>query len=244
MKLSAPVYRLKRNAKLLARKEDIPLHEALDRIAVGEGFSSWSLLAAKSAESGPAGMLVDQLMCGELLLLGARPGQGKTLLGLELVVEAMKRGDRGLFFTLEYTEKDVADRFRALGVDREHFGERFELDSSDAINAAHIIGRLATAPRGTLVVIDYLQLLDQRRDNPALSIQVRALKAFARERGLIMVFLSQIHRSYDPASKAFPDLADVRLPNPLDLTLFDKTCFLNNGKVRFGAAGWRQVAGG
>ena len=146
MKLSAPVYRLKRNAKLLARKEDIPLHEALDRIAVGEGFSSWSLLAAKSAESRPAGMLVDQLMCGELLLLGARPGQGKTLLGLELVVEAMKRGDRGLFFTLEYTEKDVADRFRALGVDREHFGERFELDSSDAINAAHIIGRLATAP--------------------------------------------------------------------------------------------------
>lgn len=236
MKLTAPVYRLKRNAKLLARKEDIPLHEALDRIAVGEGFDSWSLLAAKLAAIRPAGMLVDQLKCGDLLLLGARPGQGKTLLGLELVVEAVKRGGRGMFFTLEYTEKDVADRFRALGVDPRHFGERFELDCSDAIDAAHVIGRLALAPRGTFAVVDYLQLLDQRRDSPALSVQVQALKIFARERGVIMVFLSQIDRSYDPATKVCPDLRDVRLPNPLDLTLFDKACFLNNGKVQYGAA--------
>ena len=33
MKLSAPLYHLKRKAKLLSRAENIPLHEALDRIA-------------------------------------------------------------------------------------------------------------------------------------------------------------------------------------------------------------------
>ena len=39
MKLSAPVYRLKRRAKVLAREERIPLHEALDRVAMDEGFN-------------------------------------------------------------------------------------------------------------------------------------------------------------------------------------------------------------
>jgi hypothetical protein len=29
----------------------------------------------------------------------------------------------------------------------------------------------------------------------------------------------------------------VRLPNGVDLSLFDKTCFLNEGEVRFGAVG-------
>ena len=33
MKLSAPIYHLKRTAKILSREENIPLHEALDRIA-------------------------------------------------------------------------------------------------------------------------------------------------------------------------------------------------------------------
>ena len=46
MKLSAPLYHLKRQAKLLSRAEKIPLHEALNRIAEREGFSGWSLLAA------------------------------------------------------------------------------------------------------------------------------------------------------------------------------------------------------
>jgi replicative DNA helicase len=67
----------------------------------------------------------------------------------------------------------------------------------------------------------------------ALAVQVRALKSFARDRGLIIVFISQIDRSYDPSKKPCPDVRDVRLPNPLDLKLFNKTCFLSNGKVQF-----------
>ena len=65
------------------------------------------------------------------------------------------------------------------------------------------------------------------------SRQVRALKSFARDKGVIVVFISQIDRSYDPSLKPCPDLDDVRLPNPLDLKLFDKTCFLNKDEVQF-----------
>ena len=42
MALSAPIFQLKRIAKSISRTEKIPLNQALDRIAVEEGFSSWS----------------------------------------------------------------------------------------------------------------------------------------------------------------------------------------------------------
>jgi replicative DNA helicase len=236
MKLSAPVYQLKREAKRLARDENTPLHQALDRIAAREGFDSWSLLVSKASSATPAGKLFAQIMPGDLVLVGARPGQGKTLMSLKLAVEAMKSGSRGVFFTLEYSERDVLDRFRAIGADPAEFSELFEFDNSDAISADYIVKTLGSAARGTLVVIDYLQLLDQKRENPDLMAQVRTLKAFARDRGLILVFISQIDRSYDPLIKPCPDISDVHLPNPLDLSLFDKTCFLNKGEIRFEAA--------
>lgn len=211
------------------------MHAALDRIARQEGFGGWSLLAAKAAASSPAERLFARLSPGDLLLLGARPGQGKTLMSLELAVQAMKAGRRGVFFTLEYTEKDILERFRDIGVERKAFDGLFEFDNSDEVSSDYIVRRLAAAPRGTLVVVDYLQLLDQKRDKPDLMSQVRVLQSFARDRGLIFVFISQIDRAYDPLKKPCPDLADVRLPNPLDLGLFSKTCFLNAGEIRFTA---------
>ncbi|WP_217575516.1 DNA helicase [Mesorhizobium sp. GbtcB19] len=235
MRLSAPVYHLKRQARLLSRREDVPLHQALDRVAAREGFGSWSLLAAKAAEAAPAGHLLARLMPGDMVLMAARPGQGKTLMSLELAVAAMKQGSRAAFFTLEYMHADILDRFRDIGAEPADFDRLFDFDNSDAISAGYIMERLRSAPRGTLAVIDYLQLLDQKRENPELMVQIRALRSFARERGLVLVFISQIDRSYDPARKPFPDIGDVRLPNPLDLSLFDKACFLNKGEIQFQA---------
>src|SRR5471030_547824 len=210
MQLSAPIYHLKRKGKLLSRGDNIPLHEALNRIAAQEGVDGWSLLAAKASTAAPAAKLFPRLTPGDMVLVGARPGQGKTLMSLELVVETMKAGNRGVFFTLEYTEKEVLDRFRVIGVEREKFVGLFELDNSDDISADYIVKRLAGARPGTLVVVDYLQLLDQKRENPELMVQIRALQSFARDRGLIFVFISQIDRRYDPVSKLCPDLDDVR----------------------------------
>ncbi len=147
----------------------------------------------------------------------------------------MKSGNRAAFFTLEEREDAVLQRFYALGVKPSQFEGLFAFDGCDAISAEYIITKMASTPRGALVVVDYLQLLDQKRENPELELQVRALRCFARDRGLIIVCISQIYRSYDPSRKPFPDILDVRLPNPVDLNLFNKTCFLNNGEVRFDA---------
>ncbi|MCB1461887.1 MAG: DNA helicase [Nitratireductor sp.] len=239
MKPTTPIHRLRRRAKLLSREQGLPLHAAFDRIAAGEGFRNWGhLIASATGDAKPAAMAIAtqvlaRLAPGDLVLVGARPGEGKTLLSVALLGEAMKAGHRGAFFTLEFGEQDVARIMTRIGIKAADDELAFHLDCSDTINAERIAQSLATAPRGTLAVVDYLQLLDHRRENPPLMEQVRTLRNFARQSGVIIVFISQIDRSYDPSAKPFPDMDDVRLPNPLDLTLFDKMCFLNSGEVRF-----------
>jgi len=236
MKLSAPIFRLKRQARLLARDAGLPLHKALDQIARAEGFRSWSHLAARHASGRPAAAILDALNPGDMVLLGARPGQGKTQLGLSLAVEAARAGRTACFFTLEYTPADVLALLRAEEAEPANLAPHLILDTSDDICAGHIIARMAETLRGAMAVIDYFQLLDQKRYHPPLDEQVRMLKAFAAETGTIIVMISQIDRSFDAAAGGLPCLADVRLPNPVDLSLFTRTCFLHDGEIRLDAA--------
>lgn len=229
MKLSAPIYQLKRRAKLMARTDTIPLHQALDRIARDEGFTAWSLLASQHEASVPS--MLSQLTEGDLLLIAARPGHGKTLLGLQLLLDAVREGRKATFFTLEYTQEQSLNRIHALP-EGEVLGEKIEIVTSDEISADYIIRHLAGVPRGTVAVIDYLQILDQQRSKPALAEQMQALKSFARQTGAVLAFISQIDRAFEAEGKALPDLGDIRLPNRMDLWLFDKACFLHNGEVQ------------
>ncbi|SEL39264.1 DNA helicase [Pacificibacter marinus] len=232
MILSSPIYKLKRRAKLLARDNDIRLHEALNQIATKEGFKDWSHLASNYSKSTPAMEIMRQVSSGDMVLIGARPGHGKTLLGLELTALAEKINRTGYVFTLDYNETDVWDRFEKLGFNPRDSSRSVVVDTSDNICAAHIIERLAGAPDDALVVVDYLQLLDQRRSNPPLDEQVRALKKFATEHGAIVVMISQIDRTFELSSGGLPTIDDIRLPNSVDLSLFDKMCFLNDGEIQ------------
>lgn len=230
MQTLTPIHQLKRQAKLMARQGDMPLHQALNQLAISEGFQSWSHLSA-ATQSGPAHRTLQHLTPGTLVLLGARPGQGKTLLGLELAAKAGRIRRRGHFFTLDYHEADLARRIQDLGLDLAQVQRDVEVDTSDNICADYMIRQLADRDHAALVVVDYLQLLDQRRKNPSLNDQVTALRTYARASGAIFVLISQIDRRFDLSGRSMPDASDIRLPNPLDLALFDQFVFLHQGRI-------------
>lgn len=115
MKLTAPVFRLKREARTLARSKSITLSRALDAIAVREGFRSWSHLASAVRDQGPSVRLLSALEPGDMVILGARPGHGKTVLGLELLAEAAKAGRASVFFSSECSYRDVRMKLSASG---------------------------------------------------------------------------------------------------------------------------------
>ncbi|MBY5932434.1 replicative DNA helicase [Tateyamaria omphalii] len=232
MRLSSPIYTLKRQAKRLARGNGIKLHEALNQIATNEGFKDWSHLASSYSTTTPAKEIMSRVNSGDMVLIGARPGHGKTLLGLELAALAKENSRKGYVFSLDYNDKDVWDRFEKLGLDPKEHDSSIVVDTSDAICSAYIIERLAIAPDHALVVVDYLQLLDQKRSNPPLEEQLLALKKFAIECGSVVVLISQIDRAFELSSSSMPALADIRLPNPVDLSLFDKRCFLHDGQIQ------------
>lgn len=236
MKLSAPIFVLKQQAKSLSQKDKLRLHVALNQVAVREGFNAWSHLASVWQRTDTSRSLYEQLRPGDLLLVGSRPGQGKTLLSIGLAVEAMARGYPAAFFTLEYTAAEVEKLFAMVGRSTDDFKGKWLLDTSEEISANHIAERITGEPPGTLVVVDYLQLLDQRRDKPSLDEQVQKLKAFAQTSQSIVICLSQIAREYTLTSRACPSLQDVRMPNPVDLSIFDKSCFIQDGRMQLHSA--------
>lgn len=236
MQLSAPIYALKRHAKLLARETNIALHEALDKTAAVEGFQSWGHLVSSKTRTAPVRRVLSQLRHGDLVLLGARPGHGKTLLGLDLATQAAQLGRQAYFFTLDYHARDVAEALSVLGVTQGSGQTPVTIDTSDDICASHIMERVGRGEAPALIVIDYLQLLDQKRINPSLKDQIQSLKDFAMRSGTICAIISQIDRSFDMSEKPIPDMSDIRLPNPLDLGLFTKFFFLHNGRIQMNPA--------
>ena len=235
MKLSAPIHVLRDQAKQLKLEQQISLSAAQNQIAQREGFVSWSQLMSKQQDVLPGAIdeLLDYLNPGDLVLLGSRPRLGKTRCAARLVAEAANSGGpKSYFFTNTEREVTIRPMIEVL-LDRNGSVREFvDIDCSENLCAQLVITRLSEQEtlgqglRGTLVVIDYLQVLDEKRVNPDIQQQVDSLKRFAIEKGCIVLILSQLTRDVDERPEVPPLESDVRLPNPLDLKCFNKTLFL------------------
>lgn len=232
MKLSAPIHALKAQAQLLKKEKAITNTEALDLIAKREGYNSWALLQSKKDDMFPKAYdeILDFFNPGDIVLIGSRPSKGKTAFTIGLFVQAIQsKSAKNYCFSLSEVHKDIATR---MAIYDESIGQKsnyFELDYSNDISAKYIIEKThKTISKKSLIVIDYLQLLDEKRSNPPLQDQVEQLKNYAKEKECIVIFISQINREVENRSDNKPSMEDIRLPNPLELKFFNKIILLHD----------------
>ena len=206
------------------------LNEALNLIAKSEGYDSWSLLQSHSNQILPKNIdeLFHYIKPGDITLIGARPGQGKTSFSLFLFVKAInEKKSINYLFTLSEIQKDIAGRIasydESIGINNPHM----KIDYSNDICADYIIRKTEKEiDENSLIVIDYLQMLDEKRENDTLQMQVEKLKDYAKIKRCKIIFISQIRREINYKDNKRPTEEDVRLPNPLDTSLFNKLIFL------------------
>ena len=137
--------------------------------------------------------MLDGLCPSRLIVIGARPKQGKTSFGQAIVVNVAAQGIPVAFFSLEMTRQELVDRMISMecGVDstrlkRGDFSAEDEwkikeavetvddlpiyIDDAPGLTATAILSRArrAVAKHGVkLIVVDYLQLV--KAENPKAS---------------------------------------------------------------------------
>jgi len=186
------------------------------------------------------------LQPSNLVIVGARPSMGKTAFALGAAAHAAMKGIPVLFFSLEMSHLEIAQRLLCaearVDASRMRNGRLLDTDWGKISSA---IGRLSEIPlyiddnpnvtvmdirakarrlkasrQLGLVVVDYLQLMTGRSKAENRQVEVseisRGLKILARELGLPVVALSQLSRNLEARSDKRPVLADLRESGSLE----------------------------
>lgn len=184
------------------------------------------------------------LLPGRLMVMGARPGMGKSALALEMAVTAARNGAAVLYITLEMTaleltqralcmlagvcpakaeEKEAMEKLNAAG--REMNGLRLYMRDAGDSSLAAVLGacRRVRAREGRLdlVVIDYVGLMRTERTKTSTRQQEiaeisRGLKRYAIKAQTCILLLSQLNRESDARDDHIPRLSDLRESGDLE----------------------------
>lgn len=140
--------------------------------------------------------LTEGLHPGELIVVAARPGVGKTTFGLNLAVNAAKTGHRTLFVSLEMNRRELGQRIISSEARVPLHTLRSKLTSTDDWSR---IGRKQTEMMDWPLVISH---------NPSVTFpQLKAeIRRQARRHDLRMVVLDYLQLLQDPESTS----ADTR----------------------------------
>ena len=176
---------------------------------------------------------------GDLVILGARPGMGKTSLALNFASNMAADGKAVCFFSLEMTRKQVADRLisnaASIPSEKMRTGDLSEeewvrliqaserlgklpiyIDETSDITVPEIKARLRRQDKVDVVIIDYLGIMNSAKNyngNRALEISeiTRNLKIMAKELGVPIICCAQLNRGTETKGKShIPALADLR----------------------------------
>lgn len=177
---------------------------------------------------------------GRLYTVGARPGVGKTVVGVQAAVDMARRGMAAAYVTLEMSAEEIHMRMISQ-IARVPYTrlERREMHEHDWGNVQAASGRLSELavhvldsahvrpvdvwhhartlarrrPLG-LLVVDYLQLMSspdtRRARHEVVADFSRQLKVMARDLGVPVLACSQLNRASEGRRDRRPNLSDLR----------------------------------
>lgn len=185
----------------------------------------------------------DKILCGftpgNLMTIGARPGVGKTVIGIKMALNFAKRyKEPVLYFSTEMSYEETLMRIlspmtqvAAWKFRKRVFNKETE-DITKIFKAAEELSKLKIfvkdkpsptiediragilATKCKLVIVDYIQrmrLPKAKMKNEAIEQVMVMLKNLARDLGIMVIVLSQLDRETDKLSgKATPQMADLK----------------------------------
>ena len=174
----------------------------------------------------------------DLIIVGARPGMGKTSFALNVARNVAVQQNRVVaFFNLEMSREQMVNRLlssearvsskklRTGDLTPEEWGRisaassvlcqaPMYLDDTASITVPEMKARLRRVPNLGFVVIDYLQLMHspKRTDNRVQEVSeiTRSLKIMAKELNVPIMVCAQLSRGTEKQANHRPALADLR----------------------------------
>lgn len=172
---------------------------------------------------------------GELILLGARPSQGKSGLGFQIATQVAEHSKVHIF-SLEMDHESIVSRQASIALDKpldyiqRGLAPADELDAVKArlarlncivddepgLNIHQICSRardIHSVSKTSLIVVDYIQIIAHNRGNniaAELGEISAGLKALAKELRIPVIALSQLNRNSELREDGTPQLADLK----------------------------------
>jgi replicative DNA helicase len=174
---------------------------------------------------------------GDLIVMAARPGMGKTALALSLIYEFSKLGGKSLIISLEMSSEQLVKRYFSLITDIMNYKIRnaslnqYEVEKlCHAVNNSDVEFYVDQEPNASiqqlkskakvhkakhgleLLVIDYIQLMTGSKQNREQEIAEisRGLKLLAKELNITIIVLAQLSRKPEERTDKRPLLSDIR----------------------------------
>lgn len=177
---------------------------------------------------------------GDLILIGARPGMGKTSFAMNIATEAARStGKTVCVFSLEMSAEQLANRMLSSEAQIDsammrtgqfngmvdvweaiaHASSRLSeaemlIDDTPGVTVSTMKSKLRRVKNPGLVVVDYLQLMqsDRHTDNRVLEVAdiSRGLKLLAKEMNVPVICCAQLSRAVEQRQNKRPMLSDLR----------------------------------